>query len=77
VAELFGEEYIDMRCKTLKRGVLDVQVPTIVDSELDEAYKYVLECGYHYYDDEELAAMVEQWENEPLFGAKMDGKGEG
>ena len=77
VAELFGLFYTDMRCKTLKKGVTSIQTPTVVDCETDAAYKVVLECGYKYYSDEELAEMVEKWENEPFFVEKMDGKGEG
>ena len=51
VAEHLGEDYVDMRCKTLKKGV-NVPMPTIVDSEDDEAYQMVLACGYKYYSDE-------------------------
>lgn len=77
-AEYFGCDYIDMRCKTLKKGLQSVQIPTIVDSDADEEYKVVLECGYRYYDEEELAAMIDEWMNEPLFrekDRKDDGNG--
>lgn len=58
VAELYGEEYIHMRCKTLRKGV-NVAVPSVVDSEDDEAYKDVLKCGYRYMTEEEVDR--EEW----------------
>lgn len=68
-AEHFGEDYIDMRCKTLKNGV-NVEMPTIVDSELHKEYKTVLECGFHFYSEEEIVEMIEQLESELFFWRK-------
>lgn len=53
VAESFGVDYIEMRCKTLKKGV-NVSVPMLVTYPDDEGYDIVLSCGYHYATDEEL-----------------------
>lgn len=51
VAEHFGMDYVDMRCKTLKMGV-NVQVPMLVDCETDKGYDKVMECGFFYVDEE-------------------------
>lgn len=53
VAESFGIDYIDMRCKTLKKGI-NIPVPMLVTHPDDEGYDIVLNCGYHYATDEEL-----------------------
>ena len=60
VAELFDQEYIDMRCKTLKRGV-NVPVPMVVDCDTDEGYDMVLKCGYRYATEEELNEWEDRW----------------
>lgn len=65
VAESFGIDYVDMRCKTLRKGV-NIQTPTMVDDEQDEAYKTVLECGYRYCSEEEMEAMIDGWFDEPF-----------
>ena len=53
VAESFGEDYIDMRCKTLKKGV-NVPYPMLVDCDDADGYDIVLQCGYHYATEEEM-----------------------
>lgn len=63
-AKVFDEDYINIRCVTLRKGISKIQNPKVVDSETDEEYQVVLECGYRYYDDEELTAMIEEWEQE-------------
>ena len=52
VAKEFGKEYIEMRCKTLKKGV-NVPLPMLVTHPDDEGYDIVQKCGYHYDTDEE------------------------
>lgn len=47
----FGEEYIDMRCKTLKKGV-NVPVPHVVDSDTAPGYDMVLKLGYSFAEEE-------------------------
>lgn len=51
VADHFGEDYLDMRCKTLKLCV-NVSEPMIVDSDTDEGYSEVLRCGFYYREEE-------------------------
>lgn len=53
VARYFDIDYIDTRCKTLRKGV-NVPLPMVVDSETAEGYDVVLNCGYHYMTEEEL-----------------------
>lgn len=69
VAESFGFDYIDARCKTLKKGV-NRPYPSIVDDDTSEGYDIVLECGYRYWAEEELAEEVEKWLNEPFYEGK-------
>lgn len=52
VAKEYGNEYIEMRCKTLKKEV-NVPLPMLVTDADDEGYDIVLQCGYHYDTDEE------------------------
>lgn len=47
VAKEFDCEYVDMRCKTLSRGV-NVPIPMLVAHPDDEGYDKVLDCGYNY-----------------------------
>lgn len=47
VAKSLFQEYIDMRCITLKKGV-NVPEPMVVDDENAEGYDMVLQCGCHY-----------------------------
>ena len=53
VAKEFDNEYIEMRCKTLKKGV-NVPLPMLVTHPDDEGYDIVLQCGYQYdiYEEE-------------------------
>ena len=51
VAEEFGCEYTEMRCKTLKKGV-NVPIPMLVTHPDDFGYDTVLKCGYEYGKDE-------------------------
>lgn len=51
VADEFSHEYIDMRCKTLKKGV-NVPIPMLVTHPDDDGYDMVLKCGYHYAEEE-------------------------
>ena len=53
VAENFGCEYTEMRCKTLSKGV-NVPIPRLVETDTDEGYDVVLACGYHYATEEEI-----------------------
>jgi len=50
VANEFGNEYTEMRCKTLKRGV-NVPVPMLVTCPDDAGYDIVKACGYEYGED--------------------------
>jgi len=52
-AERFGEDYINMRCKTLKRGV-NYPFSLVVDCETDEGYEMVLQCGFRYMTEEDV-----------------------
>ena len=49
----FGENYINMRCKTLVRGV-NFPTPVVVDCETDEGYEMVLQCGFRYMTEEDV-----------------------
>lgn len=55
VARQFDEEYINMRCKTLKKCI-NIHSPMIVDCDTDKGYDIVLACGYHFMDEEESDA---------------------
>ena len=55
VADHFFENYIDMRCKTLKKGV-NINYECVVDCEEDANYKLVQKCGFHYPTQEEIDA---------------------
>ena len=57
-AEYFGEEYINMRCKTLVRGV-NYPFSRVVDCETDEGYEMVQQCGYRFLTEEEWNAQFE------------------
>ena len=52
VADEFYCDYIDMRCKTLKKDV-DISTPMLVTHPDDKGYDIVLSCGYHYATEEE------------------------
>ena len=52
VAEYFGYEYTDMRCKTLKKSV-NFPYPKIVDCESEEGYGYVKQLGYEYVKEDD------------------------
>lgn len=47
VADEFYCEYVDMRCKTLKKNI-DVSAPMLVTHPNDKGYDIVLSCGFHY-----------------------------
>ena len=51
-AGTWGEDFIDMRCYLLKKGV-DAEKPMLIECETDEGYDIVLACGYHYMTEEE------------------------
>ena len=51
VAREFGNEYTEMRCKTLKKGV-NVPSPMLVTHPDDNGYDIVKNCGYEYGTDE-------------------------
>lgn len=53
VAESFGEDYINMRCKTLRKGI-NLPYPMLADSEDAEGYDIVLQLGYRYATEEEM-----------------------
>lgn len=53
VAESYGEDYINMRCKTLTKGV-NVPIPMMVDDEESMGYDIVLKCGYRYVGEDEM-----------------------
>jgi len=55
VAYEFGADYIDMRCKTLARGV-NMDFPMLVDCPEHEGYDLVERLGFHYGTDEEEEA---------------------
>ena len=50
VARKFGNEYTEMRCKTLKKGV-NVPFPMLVTHPDDNGYDIVKNCGYEYETD--------------------------
>lgn len=50
VAQEFDQEYTDMRCKTLKKGV-NISVPMLVTCPEDKGYDIVQSCGYEYRED--------------------------
>ena len=50
VAEEFYCDYIDMRCKTIKKG-LNISSPFLVDHPDTEGYDIVKQCGYEYEDE--------------------------
>lgn len=52
VAEHFGFDYIDMRCKTLKKGV-NFPYAKIVDCEEEDGYDFVKQCGYEYVKEDD------------------------
>ena len=52
VADFFDMEYIEMRCKTLRKGV-NVPFPTIVADEDDRGYDVVKDCGFGFATEEE------------------------
>ncbi len=53
MAESYDVEYVDTRCKTLKKG-LNVPKPMLVDDDSSEGYDIILELGYRYLTDEEI-----------------------
>ena len=50
-AKHFFFDYIDARCKLLKRGV-NVPEPMIVDDEDCPGYDVVLKCGYKFLQED-------------------------
>lgn len=52
VAEHFGCDYTEMRCKTLKKGV-NVAIPMLVDHPDEKGYDLVKQCGYEYKEEED------------------------
>ena len=52
VAQEFGYEYTDMRCKTLRKGV-NVSLPMLVTHPEDKGYEIVQNCGYEFGKDED------------------------
>ena len=50
VAHEFGEEYTDMRCKTIRKGV-NAGFACVIDSELHPLYHFVTEFGCCYVDE--------------------------
>lgn len=52
VADFFDMDYIEMRCKTLRKGV-NVPFPTIVTCEDDFGYDCVKDCGFSFATEEE------------------------
>ena len=50
VARKFGNEYTEMRCKTLKKCV-NVPFPMLVTHPDDNGYDIVKNCGYEYGTD--------------------------
>lgn len=59
VADEFYCDYIDMRCKTLKRDV-NVPVSMLVTHPDDKGYDVVLSCGFHYATEEEEWIPINQ-----------------
>ena len=51
VANEFGCDYIDMRCKTLKKDV-NVLIPMLVTHPNDNGYDIVLNYGFRYPEEE-------------------------
>lgn len=47
VAKEFGNDYTDMRCKTLRKGI-NVAAPMLVTHPDDNGYDIVRNCGYEY-----------------------------
>lgn len=47
VADEFGCDYVEMRCKTLRKG-MNVPVPMLVTCPEDKGYDIILNCGYAY-----------------------------
>lgn len=52
VADEFYCEYIDMRCKTLKKDI-NVSAPMLVTHPDDKGYDIVLGYGFHYATEDE------------------------
>lgn len=52
VADEFFCDYIDMRCKTLKKDV-NVPAPMLVTHPDDNGYDIVLDYGFHYATEDE------------------------
>jgi hypothetical protein len=59
VAKEFDCEYIDMRCKTLMKGVC-VYTPMLVTHPDDNGYDMVLNCGYSYTTEEDEWIPINQ-----------------
>lgn len=57
VAKEFGNEYTEMRCKTLKKGV-NVPLPMLVTHPDDNGYDIVKNCGYEYATDEQYGGDI-------------------
>lgn len=53
VATEVGQDYTDMRCKTVRKGV-NFPYPKTVFDENSEGYDIVLECGVRYLTEEEM-----------------------
>ena len=52
VADEFYCDYIDMRCKTLKKGV-NISIPMLVTHPDDNGYDIVFDYGFHYATEDE------------------------
>ena len=60
VAEHFNEDYIHLRCKTLKKGI-NMDQCLIVDCPEDTGYDLVLKLGFHYPTQEEIDSYYDKW----------------
>lgn len=52
IVDLYGGEYINMRCRTLKKGV-NIDAALIVDSTKHEYYPIVQELGFSFEREDE------------------------
>lgn len=53
VADHLFQDYIDLRCRLLRRG-LNTPLPLVVDCPEDTGYDLILKCGYSYMNEEEF-----------------------
>ena len=47
------ENYINLRCKTLKKDVDESYYCTVIEAPEDKGYEYVKMLGFDYYTNEE------------------------